>query len=485
MATDNFAIAATAGSFSEDPPTPRLPVEVCARIIDHVATEVNFGYMILTGEPHLFTLASCALVCTDWYYLTWYHLRQSIYLRDRKAVVSLSKTLHARPRLRDVVRQVTISGASPRERQLVHHLGTFVAMLAGKAPKLSRITIRNADWSISSVQMKHLSFLAAFRAVHTLYIAHVTVSSVAQLSHLVSALPGLRDLRFVIIDCLQKPKASPVPIPLNCTNLEVLEVLWVAPAVEDLFLGISQASRARYLLLGLDGEAHQSSTVSRSQTLLDASAASVEKLRLYFRPNSPVRIGTIEAVERHYNLAHHKGLWILEIRLYHPFVAWSWIPHIVSCITSKQIQAVSVVAMLRTGHMADDLDGILMTLEGNKMLMQLDSTLQEPHFATIAPRGICLGFDYHDNTWHSDTELFRTGSTLQEPHDRWNKFVTRMMRESDRRGILTTVNNAQGIVDWRMDMQRIHGETVARAKHGEQQEQATEGGEHRSPGGTV
>ncbi|KAH9931259.1 uncharacterized protein B0H18DRAFT_990701, partial [Fomitopsis serialis] len=52
------------------------------------------------GQPNLTTLTSCALVCHDWYYLTWYHLRQRIYLRDRKDVLSLSKTLRAKPRLR-------------------------------------------------------------------------------------------------------------------------------------------------------------------------------------------------------------------------------------------------------------------------------------------------------------------------------------------------------------------------------------------------
>ncbi|KAH9923352.1 uncharacterized protein B0H18DRAFT_831951, partial [Fomitopsis serialis] len=160
-----------------------LPVEVCERIIDHIAT-----------GPYLTTLTSCALVCRDWYYLTWYHLRQRIHLRDRKDVLLLSKTLHAKPRLREVVQQVVISGASPGKRQPIRHLGTFAAMLAGKAPKLSRISIEDAEWTIGSVRMEDIGYLTAFSCIDTLYIVSVTLSSVAQLSHLVSALPRLRNL---------------------------------------------------------------------------------------------------------------------------------------------------------------------------------------------------------------------------------------------------------------------------------------------------
>jgi len=133
--------AATSEGSPHGRPIPRLPVEVCERIIDHIATGWNIVYAGTNLQPYLPTLASCTLVCQDWYFLTWYHLRQRIYLRDRKDVLSLSKTLRAKPRLRKVVQQVVLSGASPGERQAIRHLGTFIAMLAGKLPRLSRIKI--------------------------------------------------------------------------------------------------------------------------------------------------------------------------------------------------------------------------------------------------------------------------------------------------------------------------------------------------------
>jgi len=195
-------------------------VEVCERIINHVATGWNIGYAGTKGEPHLSTLTSCALVCQDWYFLMRYHLRQRIHLQDRKDVLSLSKTLRERPRLREVVQQVVISGASPEECQPIRHLGTFAAMLANKALVLWRIAIEDAEWTAGSLRMKDIRYLAAFSSIHTLYMFNVTLSSVSQLSHLVSALPGLRCLSCMKVDCLQKQQVSPASLPLNCANLE-------------------------------------------------------------------------------------------------------------------------------------------------------------------------------------------------------------------------------------------------------------------------
>ncbi|KAH9925333.1 uncharacterized protein B0H18DRAFT_848692, partial [Fomitopsis serialis] len=173
---------------------PRLPVEVCGRIIDHIAMKWHDGN--ITGDPYLTTLTSCALVCQDWYFLTCYHLHQYIYLRDRKDVLSLSKSLQARPRFREIVQVVFISGAS------IRHLGTVAAMLAGKAPKLWRIGIKDAEWTIRSVRMEDISYLAASNSIEALDLSNVTLSSVAQLSRLVSALRRLRHIQCFRVDFL-------------------------------------------------------------------------------------------------------------------------------------------------------------------------------------------------------------------------------------------------------------------------------------------
>ncbi|KAH9911938.1 uncharacterized protein B0H18DRAFT_287539 [Fomitopsis serialis] len=296
MDGDGLIAAATSECSSHGPSIPRLPVEVCERIIDYIAAGWDIKYITATGQPHLTTLTSCALVCQDWYFLTWYHLRRRIHLRDRKDVLSLFKTLRAKPRLREVIQQVVISGAAPGERQAIRHLGTFAALLAGKTLMLSSITIEDAEWTIGSVRTEDIDYLAAFSSIETLIVRNVTLSSVTQLSRLVAALRGLVVLWCYNVDCVQKQQVSPASLPLNCANLEDLGVVWVAPAVEDLFVQISRASRVRSLEIGVNGELDPSSAASRSQNLLDASSTSAESAVLYIAPDSPVRDGTIEAV---------------------------------------------------------------------------------------------------------------------------------------------------------------------------------------------
>ncbi|KAH9915639.1 uncharacterized protein B0H18DRAFT_92212 [Fomitopsis serialis] len=453
------AVSTSEGS-SHGPSIPRLPVEVCERIIDHVAAGWDTGYVVAKGEPHLTTLTSCALVCQDWYYLTWYHLRQRIHLRDRTDVLSLSKMLRAKPRLREVIEQVVISGGSPGERQPIRHLGTFAAMLAGKAPRLSRITIEDAEWTIGSVRMDDIGFLGVFSAIDVLCLYKVTLSSAAQLRHLVSALPRLSELWCVNVDCSQKQHVSPASLPLNYANLEYLDVRWVAPAVEDLFVQISRASRVRNLIFGVDGELDPSSAASRSQTLLDASSTSAETVELNIYPSSPVRDDAIDAtVERHCNLSHHDHLWRLEIYLWHPFAEWLWIPHILSRIVSKHFQAMAVMLRLRTDHNAEDLDGLLTTVEQDDVLARLDSILQEKHFSgTIASRGVCIGIGHNGDYWTSGNTGM--GPALRERYDRLDELVRRKMPHSHGRGILSTVPNFQEFYSWREDMDDIHRQSM-------------------------
>ncbi|TFY50671.1 hypothetical protein EVJ58_g10943 [Rhodofomes roseus] len=283
------------GGSPQDPATPRLPTEICGRIIDHLAVGVDLNYTFEAGYPDLQALQSCALVCRDWYFHAWYPLRRHVNLHDRNDVLSLSRTLRERPRVRGVVQQVAITGHGSGQRSPIQHLGTFAAMLSGKLPELSRINIEDAEWTVDSMRMECFGYLSAFRLVHTLDITNVTVPSIAQLARLLSALPGLRNLWCVNVDCSQKYSVSPISLPLNSANLEVLDVRWAAPPVEDLLVQISQASRVHHLELGVDGDLKSSSALSRSQALLYASAASVEVLGLYIIPDSSMGSDTADS----------------------------------------------------------------------------------------------------------------------------------------------------------------------------------------------
>ncbi|KAH9841116.1 uncharacterized protein C8Q71DRAFT_439540 [Rhodofomes roseus] len=448
------------GGSPQDAPAPRLPTEICGRIIDHVAAGLDIVYSVLDGNPHLLALQSCALVCRDWYYHTWYHLRQRVHLRDRDDIRLLSRTLRDRPRLRGVVQQVVISGHA--QQSVVQHLELFTAMLAGKLPALSRIAIEDVEWTVGSMRMEGFGYLATFNLVHTLEITDVTVPSIAQLARLISALHGLSFLRFFGVDCSQNPPASLVSLPLNSANLESLEVRWAAPAVEDFLVRIIQeASRVHYLAFGVDGNVDIFSMGSRSQTLLDASAASVEALKLII-PNILVSDGTVDAiVERHYNLSRLESLWHLEITLpYYPFVAWSWIPHIISRVTSKHLMAMSIVFTIRANHAADDVDGALTMMEEDNILVRLDDMLQTECFANIAPGGVCLGFDHI--RWLSYGKLSGTESSFRERCNQWDELMMRKLVVCNGRGILTTAHGKKELLDWRVTMNSMHTKTQHR-----------------------
>jgi len=232
----------------------------------------------------------------------------------------------------------------------------------------------------------------------------------------------------------------------------------VAPAVEDLFVQISRASRVRDLDLGVDDELDPSSAVSRSQPLLDASSASAGRVVLYFYPRSLVRDDAIDAtVERNCNLSRHEHLWRLQINLWPPFAEWSWIPHILSRIVSKHFQAMSVMLYLRMDDTAEDLDGLLTTMEQDDVLARLDSILQEKRFSgTVASRGVCIGIVDHENVWTSGNEVIGMGSVLRERLDRCDELVRRKMPRTHGRGILSTVHHFQAFKSWRVDMNNIH-----------------------------
>ncbi|TFY52408.1 hypothetical protein EVJ58_g10037 [Rhodofomes roseus] len=333
----------------------------------------------------------------------------------------------------------------------------FAVMLAGRLPKLSVITIRDAEWTVGSMRMEDVGYLATFDLVHALNFFNVNVPSIAHLARLISALPGLRDMNCYDVECSQKQPVSPVSPPLNSAHLETLVVLGVAPAIQDLFVRISQASRLRELDLGVDDSEGLTlpSGGSRSQTLLDASAASMEVLTLSMFLGSSVDSDKVDStVGKLYTFA--LGLRTLRIYLYHPFVAWSWIPHIVSRIPSKHLIATSVMFSLRADHAADDFDEALTMMEDDGILLRLDDILQAERFADMAPGGVCLSFDNAEDDWTPVEELFGTESSFRERCNRWDELIRRKMAHCNGRGILTTVYGAEEHHNWQRTMYEIH-----------------------------
>ncbi|TFK84244.1 hypothetical protein K466DRAFT_602165 [Polyporus arcularius HHB13444] len=85
--------------------SPRLPVELCERVIDAV---YDFYYQFVVGS--LVTLSRCALVCRAWRPRAQMVLFDFVLVRDTDALHRLAALLDEAPRLRRYVRRLALRG---------------------------------------------------------------------------------------------------------------------------------------------------------------------------------------------------------------------------------------------------------------------------------------------------------------------------------------------------------------------------------------
>lgn len=263
----------------------RLSTQVYRRVFDALATESRPAHYMGKPDLALSALRNCALVCREWYHLTWYHLRRRIQLRHRDDVLKLHRLLRARPRLRSVPEQVVIRGCttSPADRAPIPHLETFATMLSGRLSSVSVFYIRDAILTTGPVQSKGVRHLAAFSSVETLVLSNVTITRLAQLTLLISSLPQLEVLSLEAVDCLEEQMSSWVLVPSNCIKLQKLHMLHVAVTIEEFFIRLSQTcsiSSLVYLAHEVKVKMHHAPQLGGCQRLLDANSSSLQVLQL-------------------------------------------------------------------------------------------------------------------------------------------------------------------------------------------------------------
>ena len=239
------------------------------------------------GKPDLALSAlwNCALVCWEWYHLTWYHLRRRIQFRSRDDVLKLQRLLRARPRLRSVPEQVVIRGCttSPADRTPIPHLETFATMLSGRLSSVSVFYIRDAILTTGPAQSKGVRHLAAFCSVETLVLSNVTIAKLTQLTLLITSLPQLEVLSLKAVDCLEEKMPSWVLMPSICIKLQKLHMLRVAVLIEELFIRLSQTcstSHVVYLAYEAKVKMHHAPQWGSCQRLLDANSSCLQALQL-------------------------------------------------------------------------------------------------------------------------------------------------------------------------------------------------------------
>ena len=288
-------------------------MEVCGRIIDLVGMNlvpVDAGDLrwLWYHNENLTTIRSCSLVCRDWYYLTWYHLRQRVVMRNKEDVLKLSRTLRSRPHLRDVVKRVVFTGH--REETHMHstncglkdtpQLETFAAMLAGKTRNIRDIGFNDVGWPIGSPRIETIIYLAAFPLVQTLKLSSVTLSNISQLTRIVRALPRLHNLCLHNVSCAHRYPSFEPRRPFSCPEPRPLCVLAMGSVqleVQNFCAQLCHACRVSVLAVDFDITTRQQllesqGMVGKTQTLLDASADSLQFLRLTFNDTAPSLLPT-------------------------------------------------------------------------------------------------------------------------------------------------------------------------------------------------
>ncbi|TFK77657.1 hypothetical protein K466DRAFT_607884 [Polyporus arcularius HHB13444] len=84
---------------------PRLPIEVCERVIEAVYND--YYYFVSTS---LATLSSCALVCRAWRPCARRVLFDYVLLRDKDALYRFAEILDTSPELGSYVRTLALRG---------------------------------------------------------------------------------------------------------------------------------------------------------------------------------------------------------------------------------------------------------------------------------------------------------------------------------------------------------------------------------------
>ena len=194
------------------------------------------------------TVLSCCLVCRDWLQLGLLHLYRDIHLRHPQALLSLCDTLSVQPSLRPLVRSITID---PMNRHAFHQM-TSVSLFT-LLPHLRRLVLSNVGStdmdtachssrrSLAGVAYPNRCLMALRRTTHhvkELHIVNFAFKTRTEFMKLISAFPGLQDLRCVDISVLypcQNCKNSPsLRFPENIRRLDVSAALTAVSPSSDL-----------------------------------------------------------------------------------------------------------------------------------------------------------------------------------------------------------------------------------------------------------
>lgn len=123
-------------------PQPRLPPEICERIIDHLDPSN------LKRNDDRLTLLNCALVCRGWYAESRAVLFEQPELLTQKQAIVFVRSLKQTPLLGPRVRHLQIGSPIMTGPELA----SILVMLVGKLPKLASLRFISVSFEHCSMR---------------------------------------------------------------------------------------------------------------------------------------------------------------------------------------------------------------------------------------------------------------------------------------------------------------------------------------------
>ncbi|KZT06021.1 uncharacterized protein LAESUDRAFT_194116 [Laetiporus sulphureus 93-53] len=186
-------------------PQPRLPAEICERIIDHLDP-------FWLGDQRQ-TLLNCALVRRGWYAESRAILFEEPILSTRKEAIACARSLTRIPLLAARVRRLEIGARSPtlESSMTSPELASILVMLAGKLPNLASLSF--SDVSFEQCSMRNLAFgsLHEFSHITSLRLARVTLPSASPFFQVICSFPQLQSLHCWDLHWSKLRSMAPLP----------------------------------------------------------------------------------------------------------------------------------------------------------------------------------------------------------------------------------------------------------------------------------
>lgn len=286
----------------------QIPTDVCYTIIDTVSLLQDEDDCRLPGNDRYVTdsnpvdewrtvLTSCALVSHAWYLRTKFHLERHVSLTSSKQVRILSARLRSQVGSREMARQVTIFGLSPKRaaqqasRGSAPHLSAFAATLPGLLPRLERLTLAHIRWRVGLVQPKHLALLAAFRIVTCLDLRSIEFQSVSQFAHVLGALPSVRMFVCCDVVCLREEELQSSLNAVRCAGLREVVIASTDFPIAAFFADLEAIPAVECLTITFDISDVTEGKDWPFQRLLEAYHSSLCELRLIVTHDTYVDAG--------------------------------------------------------------------------------------------------------------------------------------------------------------------------------------------------